>query len=60
MVQLGDALIRLEALPIKLLDNYMSNPAAVARWKKRIWMGFLPRRKHLPHNFREALLTALG
>ena len=30
MVKLGDALTRLEAPPIKLLYNYMSNPAAVA------------------------------
>jgi anaerobic selenocysteine-containing dehydrogenase len=30
MVQLGDALTKLDAPPIKLLYNYMSNPAAVA------------------------------
>jgi anaerobic selenocysteine-containing dehydrogenase len=30
MVELGDALIQLDAPPIKLLYNFMSNPAAVA------------------------------
>jgi anaerobic selenocysteine-containing dehydrogenase len=39
MVELGDALTRLEAPPVKLLYNYMSNPAAVAPQSSLVLQG---------------------
>jgi anaerobic selenocysteine-containing dehydrogenase len=39
MVQLADALTRLDAPPIKLLYNFMSNPAAVAPQSSRVHEG---------------------
>ncbi len=39
MVELGDALTRLDTPPVKLLYNYMSNPAAVAPQSCRVLEG---------------------
>ncbi|MCB2185554.1 MAG: molybdopterin oxidoreductase family protein [Deltaproteobacteria bacterium] len=39
MVELGDALTRLDDPPVKLLYNYMSNPAAVAPQAARVRQG---------------------
>ncbi|WP_319774188.1 molybdopterin-dependent oxidoreductase [Breoghania sp.] len=39
MVELGDALTRLKAPPIKLLYNFMSNPAAVAPQSALVYEG---------------------